>query len=173
MDVGMNEHIAKPIDPDGFIRAVQRIVSGRETDAPMNGARLTDDLANLPDLDEAHLEGLARLLPTARFAAMVDVYLHAAEGRSGHMAFLAKSANFDGLAAAAHDLRGVSGNFGARRLQLLGEHLELACKAQDLAAVEALTQTIQTASTAALDATRQFLAQREAAAAVPIQAVSS
>ena len=155
---GMNEHVAKPIDPDAFIRTVERLLSGRGRNAPADDARLAKDLEKRPDVDDAHLQGLARLLPAARFQAILESYLVGAEARVERMDGLVKSGSFDALAGIAHDLQGVSGNFGARRVQLLAEHLELACKAQDQAAVATLAEAIGRASAAALGSTRRYLA---------------
>jgi two-component system sensor histidine kinase/response regulator len=157
LEAGMDEHIAKPIDPDAFIRTVERIVSGREKDAPVDGTRLTHDLEQRPDVDEAHLQGLARLLPAARFQAILESYLTGAEARVERMDMLVKSGSYEALAGIAHDLQGVSGNFGARRVQFLAEHLVLACKAEDEAAVATLAEAVQRASAVALGSTRRFL----------------
>ena len=50
------------------------------------------------------------------------------------------------LAREAHDLKGTSGNFGARRLQALAEQLEAACKRGDGDQVTALLPKIDEAS---------------------------
>lgn len=156
---GMDEHISKPIEAEAFLRTVKRFISGGEKGAPFLDM---DDLANSPDVDTGHLDGLARMLPVLRFTQMLDVYLEGARQRMVRIAHLAINQDLAAIAAEAHDLKSTSGNFGARRLQHLAERLETASKAADAAEVARLVPAIQQASKAALE----IISRRAAAAKV-------
>jgi signal transduction histidine kinase/DNA-binding response OmpR family regulator len=140
---GMNEHISKPIEAEAFLRTVKRFVSGGEgTTSATNFAELMEP----PDIDESHLDGLARMLPASRFTHMLDVYLEGARQRMERITHQAIDQDLAAIALEAHDLKSTSGNFGARRLQHLAEQLETASKAADATAVMRLLPAIQQAS---------------------------
>jgi CheY-like chemotaxis protein/HPt (histidine-containing phosphotransfer) domain-containing protein len=140
---GMDDFIAKPIAPDSFLKALERFTGMA---AAANAAETACPAAETPDLDEAHLEGLARLLPAERFRTIVTAYLDAAKERLARIEARAQDMDFLAIAREAHDLKGTSGNFGARRLQALAEALEDACKREDAAAMDALVLEIGEAS---------------------------
>jgi PAS domain S-box-containing protein len=141
---GMDDFVSKPIDPEGFLRALERHIGKVDADeptAPGVGAE-TDAV----DLDEAQLDGLERLLPAAKFRTVIEGYLAAAKERLDRIESRARDLDFLNLAREAHDLKGTSGNFGARRLQALAEQLETACKLGDAAQTNALLPQIRQAS---------------------------
>jgi HPt (histidine-containing phosphotransfer) domain-containing protein len=143
LEAGMNEHVSKPIEPDAFLRTVKRYVPGVEEAGSVT--EVAGDTAS-PDVDEAHLDGLAKMLPAARFAHMLGVYLEGASQRLDRIGLLAGGRDLSGIAGEAHDLKSTSGNFGARRLQHLAEELETVAKAGDAAAVARLLPAIQVAN---------------------------
>jgi signal transduction histidine kinase/CheY-like chemotaxis protein/HPt (histidine-containing phosphotransfer) domain-containing protein len=159
LDAGMNDFVSKPIDPDAFLKVVDRFMPAAEAcaedEAPAAGP------SDTPDLDTSHLDGLMRLLPAARFRMVVESYLGAAEGRLRRIEDLARNMDFEQMAREAHDLKGVSGNFGAKRLQSLAERLEDACKSADGPGVSALVTDIRRASITAWDLTARHLAAAE------------
>ncbi|MFI4934901.1 MAG: response regulator [Caulobacterales bacterium] len=157
---GMDDFISKPIEPDDFLRVVSRFVGGRSTAsaAPAGAPAEEAPAARLPDLDDSQLDGLMRLLPAARLRAVIESYLGAAQGRLQRIEAFAKAMDLEGIAREAHDLKGTSGNFGARRLQALAEQLEQAAKARDKAAVKTLASEIRRASITAWDLVGRRLA---------------
>jgi signal transduction histidine kinase/DNA-binding response OmpR family regulator len=155
---GMDDFVSKPIDPDQFLRVVAQIVSKNQPDPATGEQGLVEDGRQLPDIDTAHLDGLARLLPAARFQAMLEVYLIGAENRMNRIEACAEDMDLAAMAAEAHDLKSTSGNFGARRVQFLAERLEEACKADETSTVAALARTIREASTIAWSAIRERMA---------------
>jgi HPt (histidine-containing phosphotransfer) domain-containing protein len=155
----MDDFISKPIDPDTFLRVVVKVIpTAGEVPA---STRAIVDVADLPDLDDAHLDSLARLLPPARLNLVIEGYLAAAEGRLHELEACARSLDLDALARQAHDLKGASGNFGARRLQGLAEQLELASKSGDGPVAQALVAEIRRASIIAWDLVGRRLAAGE------------
>jgi signal transduction histidine kinase/DNA-binding response OmpR family regulator len=143
---GMNDHVSKPIEAEGFLRTVKRFVSG---DDEAGSASNAEEPAQSPDVDEAHLDGLARMLPAGRFMHMLDVYMDGARRRLERIAGLTIDGDLAAVASEARDLESTSGNFGARRLQRLAGQLETAGRAGDAAAVARLLPEIEHASRAA------------------------
>jgi signal transduction histidine kinase/CheY-like chemotaxis protein len=146
LGAGMNDHVSKPIDAAAFLRTVRRFVSGDEGEA---SALSAEEPAESPDVDEAHLDGLARMLPAIRFTHMLDVYLDGARRRLDRIGRLTIDGDMVGVVSEARDLESTSGNFGARRVQRLAGQLETAGRASDAAAVARLLPEIQHASMAA------------------------
>jgi CheY-like chemotaxis protein len=155
---GMNDFISKPLDPDNFLHVVRRFVAADEgRDEAV--APAPDAPAMFPDLDDAQLDGLARLMPPRRLRAIIESFLGAAQGRLQRIEACAGAGDLAGMAREAHDLKGVSGNFGARRLQHLAERLEHAAKAGDEVEVGALTLEVRRASITAWDLVARRLAR--------------
>ena len=143
---GMNDFIGKPLDPDAFLPFIARfVVSAADPEAA--AAPVATDF---PVFDERQLESLAKLLSAERLAIVVGTYLDAAPARLQRIEDCLKGGDLRGLAWECHDLKGTSGNFGARRLQFLAGALETACKAGDAAAAARLVSDVRTASATAL-----------------------
>jgi signal transduction histidine kinase/DNA-binding response OmpR family regulator len=153
---GMNDFVSKPIELDAFLNTVARFMPAPTTAEASPGEGLSGEVP--VDLDEAQLDGLARLLPAARLRTIVESYLAAAETRLRRVETLAAELDFSEIAREAHDLKGVSGNFGAKRLQALAERLENVCKAKDETGMYALVVEIRRAAIVAWDLTARRLA---------------
>jgi PAS domain S-box-containing protein len=142
---GMDDFVSKPIDPEHFLGVVVRML-GDGGAAPVVRE---PEPADTPDLDPAQLDGLAKLMPPGKLRQIISVYLSSAEERLARIE--ACAGDLVQMAREAHDLKGVSGNFGARRLQSLAEALERACKAGAAAEAAALAGDIRRASITAWD----------------------
>ncbi|HVN01145.1 MAG TPA: response regulator [Caulobacteraceae bacterium] len=153
LEAGMNDFISKPLDPDDFLGVVRRFVG-----EPQETATQREAADALADLDDAQFDSLMKLMPTARFRAIIENFLTSAQSRLQRIEGCAQSGDLVGMAREAHDLKGVSGNFGARRLQHLADRLERAAKAGDAAEVEALTPEVRRASITAWDLVGRRLA---------------
>lgn len=147
---GMNEFISKPVNPDALLGMVARFV---DVELWHDTAEAAEDAAAAvsPDVDEAKLDALAEILSSARLNAMLASYLSHAEQRLERMDSLVADMNFDALAGEAHDLKGISGTFGAARVQQLAEQLERACQSADDAEAPRLLAEIHAASAVACD----------------------
>ncbi|HEY3800015.1 MAG TPA: response regulator [Caulobacteraceae bacterium] len=156
LGAGMDDFVSKPLDPNDFLNVVQRIVGEGRGAQPAAPVAASDDAQ--PDLDDAQLDGLARLMPLARLRAVIESFLSAAQGRLQRIEACVQAGDMTGLAREAHDLKGVSGNFGARRLQQLAERLERAAKDGDDGQVGPLTVEIRRASMVAWDLVARRLA---------------
>jgi len=154
---GMDDFISKPIDPDSFLAKLGRYITdaAKPTAAAPATAPVVQD--GPPDLDESQLDGLARLLPAARFKTIVESYLVAAGERLDRIESRARDLDFTQIAREAHDLKGTAGNFGARKLQSLAEVLETAAKTEDAILTPILVEQIRDASVVAWARVRQRL----------------
>jgi PAS domain S-box-containing protein len=159
IEAGMDDFVSKPIDPDAFLAAVGKMLSAPQTLAgvPLKAARAAAD--GPPDLDETQIKGLARILPPDRLRKVVETYL--ASGQAQLQRILARATvgevDFAQTARDAHELKGVSGNFGARRLHALAADLEAAAKATDAAEVARLAREIRFAADAVWPKARALL----------------
>jgi PAS domain S-box-containing protein len=152
MGAGMNDFVSKPLEPDDFLQVIKRFVTAADGfDDEEERAVKDDKPVEVPDLDESQLDGLQKLMPPARLRSIIESFLSAAQSRLQRIEASAGSMDLTALAREAHDLKGVSGNFGARRLQHLADRLEKAAKAGDEAEVTALTLEIRRASITAWD----------------------
>jgi HPt (histidine-containing phosphotransfer) domain-containing protein len=112
----------------------------------------------LPEiLDEPHLDHLARLMPEPGFNDLLTEYLDGARDQLRRIQLSSASGDFAGLARDAHDLKSISGNFGARRLQRLAERLEAASKAADGPVTERVVGEINAVCDETWAALRRYL----------------
>ena len=155
LDAGMNDFVSKPLDPEGFLNTVYRFV-GEVAGEGLGGGPAESGEA--PDLDDAQLDGLMKLMPPVRFRAIIEGFLNAAQSRLQRIEACAHSGDMVGMAREAHDLKGVSGNFGARRVQQLADRLEQAARAGGRDEVKSLAREIRRASITAWDLVGRRLA---------------
>ncbi len=159
LEAGMDDFVSKPIDPEGFLKVVGRVLEAAQ---PGDGAVYEDAVTpDAPDLDPAQLDGLAKLMPPARLKSVITAYLNAAQGRLQRIEVCERTGDLVEMAREAHDLKGVSGNFGARRLQALAERLERACKDGEGGLVPRIVDDIRRASITAWDLVGRRIAAME------------
>jgi PAS domain S-box-containing protein len=156
LEAGMNDFVSKPLDPDDFLNCVYRFVGEARIETRDS---VRDTASELADLDDSQLDGLMKLMPLVRFRAIIEGFLTAAQSRLQRIEACSAAGDMVGLAREAHDLKGVSGNFGARRLQHLADRLEQAAKSTASDEASVLTTEVRRASITALDLVARRLAQ--------------
>ena len=150
LGAGMNDFIAKPIDPEAFLSVLERFTGAElwgdedEQDEPAASA-----VKKVEDIDESKLLGLGRMLPPDRLRKVIESYLDGSRARLVRIEDLTVSGDLASLAREAHDLKGTSGNFGATRLQAMADQLERACLARDDAEAPRMVAEIRQASSLA------------------------
>jgi PAS domain S-box-containing protein len=157
LEAGMDDFISKPLDPEDFLRVVCRFAVNAKCCARSLVVASQPDIG-LPDVDDAQLDGLAKLMPPHRLAAIIEGFLSSAHSRLQRIEACASAMDLAAMAREAHDLKGVSGNFGARKLQHLADRLERAAKAGAEGEVTSLTLEVRRASITAWDLVGRRLA---------------
>ena len=129
---GMNDYIAKPLVPSKFLEVVARWVetgAGAEASAPPIQETVED--SDRPIIDHSLLDQLKRKVPEETFHELLNYFLDGALASMTKIEAMTEAKDLAGLATEAHALKGMSGNFGAARLDALAGRLEKACKAGD------------------------------------------
>jgi CheY-like chemotaxis protein len=137
---GMDDHVAKPIEPQELFQALLKWVKPRE------GAADEADKLGLPNAAEHHVEetgprmpvgidgldtelGLRRVLgKVPRYVSMLEKYVAGQTGAIAEMRQAIAASDRDTATRLAHTTKGVSGNIGATVVQRLAETLEEALK---------------------------------------------
>jgi len=139
---GMNDHVAKPVDPDTLIAALLRWLP--TTARPADGRQLPMLPGNGKDVDFPVPERLARIggldvdaglkIVRGKMPAYLRILRLFAEGHAqDHEQLRHHLDHHDFLAAehTAHALKGSASNIGAKRIQQLAAALEVAAKQHD------------------------------------------
>ena len=161
IDAGMNDYISKPIDVKLFIATVTKWLGDNRTAAVEDEPPAAIPLAEI--IDETQLDRLAAVMAADRFGGLVGSYLDGARTLLERLKSSLAKGNLVELAHGSHDLKGTSGNFGARRLQGLAEQLEAASRAGDMVASRRLMSAIEQASNDTSIALRSRIAPQRAA----------
>jgi PAS domain S-box-containing protein len=157
--IGLDEYASKPINRGELIGTIRRLTE------KLGGGAVDEALgeeagAPSPDLDDAQLAAVESVLRPADFAGLVNSYLDASSARAERLHHLAASGDLAALAREAHDLKGVAGNFGARRVHLLAGDLESACREhRDTDALRLVDELVAAATRASTAMRSRFLRQ--------------
>ncbi len=133
--VGMDDFLTKPIRPSDLIR-VLRAMRGRAAREPQ------EDL-----LDHAALDAIRRLLASkpGELRSMMDDYLESAEQQLSNIDAALARGDADAVEMAAHSLKGVSGQMGARQVMAAAHRVEKAAAAGDMEGARALVPALRAA----------------------------
>jgi DNA-binding NarL/FixJ family response regulator len=152
-DAGMNEFLAKPIDPEALVRILARhATSPLETPAP--AAQPTTSTL----LDTTYLQALIEALGASRVAALVDTLPEEIQPHERQLTARPRAMDVTTLRAPAHALKGVAANLGLSALASLAGGVEEAALARDAARVEKLCAELVLCRDASLTAVRRLLA---------------
>jgi len=132
MAAGMNDHVAKPIEPEDLWQALLKWIKPRHSSAAATAVKPpAEQSIELPaDIDGLDMvNGLRRVLGNKRlYLSMLRKFV---AGQKSAVAEILKTLATDDRDSAerlAHTLKGVSGNIGAGGLQSLAEMLETAIR---------------------------------------------
>lgn len=132
MAAGMNDHVAKPIEPEDLWKALLKWIKPRHAAASIAEVKpqVVQDVVLPSDINGLDIaDGLRRVLgKKPLYLLMLRKF---AAGQKSAMAEILKALDdndWDAAERLAHTLKGVSGNIGATGLQQLAEKAEAAIK---------------------------------------------
>jgi signal transduction histidine kinase/CheY-like chemotaxis protein/HPt (histidine-containing phosphotransfer) domain-containing protein len=149
---GMDQFLAKPIDPAALARVLARL-GGPRAASTAAAVPLADGL-----LDEAYLRALVDALGAPHVAALAAALPEEMEPHLRCLAPAAPGTDVRTLRAPAHALKGVAANLGLAALAALAGGVEEAARADDAARVDKLGADLRGCAEASLAALRRFLA---------------
>jgi len=144
LDAGMNDHVAKPIEPDKlFAKLVKWIKPRQRGPAQENGAvatkrpaagqvrgKLPEEVPDIPGLDT--ITGLKRAMgKKAFYLAMLRMYTVNQGDTPAQIRQSLDGGDFETAQRLAHTAKGVSGNIGATEIQELAARVEKALREHD------------------------------------------
>ena len=156
LSMGMDDYIAKPINRTEVMAILRRLVVAAPAageDEAREAAAEAAPAAEAPDLEDAQVTAIQAVLRATEFQRLLSSFVEGAEQRVE--ALRAAAGDLGALARAAHDLKGVAGNFGARRTSLLAAELEAACRDRRRGDAERLVEEVAAASSRACAAIRE------------------
>ena len=166
LSAGLDEYVSKPINRAELVAVLHRLIKIDASAAPippdLEQAQVASPppLGDAPDLDDVQLAAVQAVLRTSEFAKLISSYVETSQARAERLCKFAETLDLAAVAREAHDLKGVAGNFGARRVYLLATELESACRVRRADDVERLVGEIAQATTRVNDAMRsRFLRQ--------------
>jgi two-component system sensor histidine kinase/response regulator len=129
-EAGMNDHVAKPIDPDELFRALlkwvkpkQNMTSSVNLPAQKTAAKLDDDLPTIDGLDVEL--GLKRVIgKKPLYFNMLRKYVTNQANTSNELRAALAANDYATAERVAHSAKGVSGNIGASNLQTMAAEIE-------------------------------------------------
>ena len=139
---GMDDYIAKPIDPPVFLAKVATWAKAAATQAQPRRAAMSE----VAEFNEIPLLRLKHEVSHAEFLEIVSDFLGDAAKRLQRITVAAAEENLAILSREAHDLISTAGNFGCNRLVVLGRSIRTACKTGDAEEAKMLADEVEQVS---------------------------
>jgi signal transduction histidine kinase/CheY-like chemotaxis protein len=154
-DAGMDEFLAKPIDPAALAGVLARLGPPRPASPAPPAPPATGGL-----LDEAYLAALVDALGPAHVVTLAAALPEEMAAHLQALSPVAPGPDPTGLRAPAHALKGVAANLGLTALAELAGAVEEAARAGDAARVQELAPGLPACADASLAALRAFVESR-------------
>jgi signal transduction histidine kinase/DNA-binding NarL/FixJ family response regulator len=133
LDAGMNDHVAKPIEPAALAGALHRIFGGGEA-PPAAAASVSATLAaSVAALDDSVIGTLETQLGAEMVAELAEDFVGAASNLADQLAAAQQAGDVKGWGDAAHSLKSAAGSLGLSRVFRTSLAIEEACRANDVA----------------------------------------
>ena len=123
---GMNDYIAKPLKPEDLARVLQAL-NDRDAVATMAPA------GPAPVVEMGRIAELAAIVPPDSLATMLDAFFADGEMRLAALAAAGERQDLEGLRRAAHDIAGMTANYGLAETEQLARQVIMACREGDSA----------------------------------------
>jgi signal transduction histidine kinase/DNA-binding NarL/FixJ family response regulator/HPt (histidine-containing phosphotransfer) domain-containing protein len=155
---GMNDYVSKPFDPAVLVARVEALGgsaagAGLETEA---GACL-HEIAAADAFDPSKLETLRSVMGPGDFAALLASSIDSLKARVAGVMTLIQAGRLPEAAHEAHDIIGIAGNFGGRKLSAMADRLQAACRARQSAAALSASREMEAAYADFAPALRSYL----------------
>jgi len=161
---GMDEFLAKPIDPAALSRVLARLGTSAATTAAATTPAPPPAAPSAPAadtlLDTTYLSALVDALGTERVAALAEALPEEIEPHERRLMTAAPGTDPTTLRPAAHALKGVAANLGLAALAGLAGTIEEAALAGDATRVAKLCLELSPCRAVSLTALRRFLTPR-------------
>jgi two-component system, sensor histidine kinase and response regulator len=139
IQAGMNDHVAKPIDPDQLFATIKRWIKVRRPipspEVPVNKAEAASSpvVTHIPEIEGVDLtDGLKRVGGNQRLYRELLVKFAAKFADAGvQVSSALQSGDRSGAERIAHTVKGVAGNIGIKQVQFAAEKLEKAIREGD------------------------------------------
>jgi two-component system sensor histidine kinase/response regulator len=139
IQAGMNDHVAKPIDPDQLFATIKRWIKVRRPipspEVPVNKAEAASSpvVMHIPEIEGVDLtDGLKRVGGNQRLYRELLVKFAAKFADAGvQVSSALQSGDRSGAERIAHTVKGVAGNIGIKQVQFAAEKLEKAIREGD------------------------------------------
>jgi two-component system, sensor histidine kinase and response regulator len=135
IDAGMNDHIAKPIDPDHMFSTILRWAAPRPIPAPETSAAAAAPVNEvaLPPIAGVNIaDGLNRVAGNRRlYRDLLSQFAAKQAGAATEIAAALDANDHQTAERTAHTVKGVAGNLGITSLQAAAQKLEKAIRESD------------------------------------------
>ncbi len=176
LDVGMNDHIAKPIDPVALFETAGRFYTPKVEPAEPAGSGLTveqprPDSMEIPTVDDLNsTEGLLRVAGNRKlYLKLLRQFSVQQADAPAQIADQLKSGDRATAERTAHTVKGVAANLGAKAVQAAAGELEQAFhEGADAARLETLRQQFAAVLAPFVDRLRAALGAAPGAPAAPV-----
>jgi CheY-like chemotaxis protein len=144
IDAGMNDHIAKPIDPDHMFSTILRWATPRANPAPETPAAAAgpkDEIALPPIAGVNIADGLNRVAGNRRlYRDLLSQFAAKQAGAATEIAAALGANDHQTAERTAHTVKGVAGNLGITNVQAAAQKLEKAIRESDASSSALLDQ---------------------------------
>jgi len=134
LDIGMNDHISKPIDPDVLYKTLARWVTAKDDMVMVasKSGKLSNEIT-IPDLPGIDVTaGLHRVAGNAKlYIDLLKRFIDGQKDTSAKLTEAIQHRDFHLAEQLAHTAKGVSGTIGALQLQKASSEMESAIRRQD------------------------------------------
>lgn len=147
LNAGMNDFLPKPITKDALSKIIEQWIL--QTNESLNVIKTPSANPVSPVLDETLLARLRNDLGDEGFTISINIFLDELKKRNNTLERLNKEGDATGLGKEGHAIKSSAGTFGCPQLANDGKKLEIAGKANDLAACQSTLKSLSVSLSAA------------------------
>jgi two-component system, sensor histidine kinase and response regulator len=153
LHAGMDDYVAKPIDPHGFLAVVRRWASMTDARLAANAPQAAAESSDLL-IDENHMAALRVMMEASDFKELIAGAPARLQDRIERLQSSFGTGDFAAVEREAHKLISGAGNVGAKALSMLALELETSASMKDRRKVDDLMRAIGDKTLATLAALR-------------------